>query len=103
MKDLTHENEWGRVMGPVAGVLKLLAAVLLAASPEAWVLYVMVFLCCSRTSRTYFCMLAVLLIRTYAFFGRNHYLLAMLLCALGGVVGYQLFVDTSEMMREFLR
>ncbi|OAX32857.1 hypothetical protein K503DRAFT_701389 [Rhizopogon vinicolor AM-OR11-026] len=41
---------------------------------------------------------SVLLIRTYAFFGRNHYLLAMLLCALGGVVGYQLFVDTSEMM-----
>ena len=50
MKDLKHENEWGRVMGPVTGVLKLLAAVLLAVSPEAWVLYVMVFLCCSRTS-----------------------------------------------------
>ena len=31
-------------MGPVTGVLKLLAAVLLAASPEAWVLYAMVFL-----------------------------------------------------------
>ncbi|SRR6266550_707305 len=44
MKDLTHENERGRVMGPVAGVLKLLAAVLLAASPEAWVLYAIVFL-----------------------------------------------------------
>jgi len=44
MKDLKHENEWGRVMGPVTGVLKLLAAVLLAASPEAWVLYAMVFL-----------------------------------------------------------
>ena len=44
MKDLTHENEWGRVMGPVTGVLKLLAAVLLAASPEAWVLYAIVFL-----------------------------------------------------------
>ena len=44
MKDLKHENEWGRVMGPVTGVLKLLAAVLLAVSPEAWVLYAMVFL-----------------------------------------------------------
>ena len=44
MKDLTHENERGRAMGPVAGVLKLLAAVLLAASPEAWVLYAIVFL-----------------------------------------------------------
>ena len=44
MKDLKHENEWGRVMGPVTGALKLLAAVLLAVSPEAWVLYAMVFL-----------------------------------------------------------
>ena len=44
MKDLKHENEWGRVMGPVTGVLKLLAAVLLAVSPEAWVLYAIVFL-----------------------------------------------------------
>ena len=44
---------------------------------------------------------AVLLIRTYAFFNRNNYLLATLLCALAGVVGYQLFVDTSEMMRMF--
>jgi hypothetical protein len=42
---------------------------------------------------------AVLLIRTYAFFNRNNYLLAALICALAGVVGYQLFVDTSEMMR----
>ncbi|KAJ8593213.1 hypothetical protein M405DRAFT_786229 [Rhizopogon salebrosus TDB-379] len=41
---------------------------------------------------------SVLLIRTYAFFNRNNYLLAVLLCALAGVVGYQLFVDTSEMM-----
>jgi len=48
-------------------------------------------------------MLAVLLIRTYAFFKQNNYLLAALLCALAGVVGYQLFVDTSEMMRMFLR
>lgn len=45
---------------------------------------------------------AVLLIRTYAFFNRNNYLLAALICALAGVVGYQLFVDTSEMMRMFL-
>src|SRR6266850_1745505 len=44
MKDLKHENEWGRVMGPVTGALKLLAAVLLAVSPEAWVLYAIVFL-----------------------------------------------------------
>ncbi|KIK49470.1 hypothetical protein CY34DRAFT_113970 [Suillus luteus UH-Slu-Lm8-n1] len=41
---------------------------------------------------------SVLLIRTYAFFNRNNYLLAALICALAGVVGYQLFVDTSEMM-----
>ncbi|KAG1885526.1 hypothetical protein F4604DRAFT_1615715 [Suillus subluteus] len=41
---------------------------------------------------------SVLLIRTYAFFNRNNYLLAALVCALAGVVGYQLFVDTSEMM-----
>ena len=44
MKDLKHENEWGRVMGPVTGALKLLAAVLLAVSPETWVLYAIVFL-----------------------------------------------------------
>ena len=44
MKDLKHENEWGRVMGPVTGALKLLAALLLAVSPEAWVLFAMVFL-----------------------------------------------------------
>jgi protoheme IX farnesyltransferase len=44
MKNLKHENESGRVMGPVTGVLKLLAAVLLAVSPEAWVLYAIVFL-----------------------------------------------------------
>ena len=31
-------------MGPVTGALKLLAAVLLAVSPEAWVLYAIVFL-----------------------------------------------------------
>src|ERR1700704_3516166 len=43
MKDLKHENEWGRVMGPATGVLKLLAAGLLAARPEAWVLYALVF------------------------------------------------------------
>jgi len=32
MKNLTHEHEWIRVVGPVAGVLILLAAVFLAAS-----------------------------------------------------------------------
>src|ERR1700680_4085477 len=32
MKNLTHEHEWARVVGPVAGVLILLAAVFLATS-----------------------------------------------------------------------
>src|SRR6202051_26399 len=32
MKDPKHERTWGRVVGPIAGVLILLAAVLLAAS-----------------------------------------------------------------------
>jgi hypothetical protein len=31
MNDLTYEKEWGRAVGPVAGALILLAAVLLAA------------------------------------------------------------------------
>ncbi|KAI0274971.1 hypothetical protein BC834DRAFT_850543 [Gloeopeniophorella convolvens] len=41
---------------------------------------------------------SVLLIRTYAFFNRNIYVLAGLLCALGGMVAYQLYVDTSQML-----
>ena len=41
---------------------------------------------------------AVLLIRTYAFFNRNKLVLAGLLCALGGMVAYQLYVDTSQML-----
>jgi hypothetical protein len=41
---------------------------------------------------------AVLLIRTYAFFNRNKFVLAGLLCALGGVIAYQLYVDTSQMI-----
>ncbi|THH33401.1 hypothetical protein EUX98_g780 [Antrodiella citrinella] len=40
----------------------------------------------------------ILLIRTYAFFNRNIYILAFLLSALAGLVAYQLFVDISEML-----
>ncbi|KAJ2914775.1 hypothetical protein MD484_g5647, partial [Candolleomyces efflorescens] len=40
----------------------------------------------------------VLLIRTYAFFSRNIYVLFFLLSALGGVVAYQLYVDTTQML-----
>ena len=42
--------------------------------------------------------LAILLIRTYAFFNRNNYILAFLICAILGVVAYQLYVDTSQML-----
>jgi hypothetical protein len=45
--------------------------------------------------------LAVLLIRTYAFFSRNAYVLWFLLSALSGVVAYQLYVDTTQMLRKF--
>ncbi|KAF5388590.1 hypothetical protein D9757_004688 [Collybiopsis confluens] len=41
---------------------------------------------------------SVLLIRTYAFFNRNVYVLCFLLTAIGGVVAYQLYVDTSQML-----
>ena len=44
--------------------------------------------------------LAVLLIRTYAFFNRSLAVLVFLICALGGVVAYQLYVDTSQMEGE---
>lgn len=40
----------------------------------------------------------ILLIRTYAFFNRNIYVLFFLVSALAGVVAYQLFVDVSEML-----
>jgi len=40
----------------------------------------------------------ILLIRTYAFFNRNNYILALLVSTLGGVVAYQLYVATSEML-----
>ncbi|OBZ68376.1 hypothetical protein A0H81_11628 [Grifola frondosa] len=40
----------------------------------------------------------ILLIRTYAFFNRNIYILALLVSALAGVVAYQLYVDTSQML-----
>lgn len=45
---------------------------------------------------------AVLLIRTYAFFNRNFYVLLFLIAALSGVVAYQLYVDTTQMLRTFL-
>jgi hypothetical protein len=44
----------------------------------------------------------VLLIRTYAFFNRNKIVLAGLLCALGGMIAYQLYVDTSQMIGKYL-
>ena len=44
---------------------------------------------------------AILLIRTYAFFNRNIYILALLVSALGGVVAYQLFVAISRMDRKY--
>ena len=42
----------------------------------------------------------VLLIRTYAFFNRNPYILAGLCTGFGGVVAYQLYVDTKAMDRK---
>lgn len=42
----------------------------------------------------------ILLIRTYAFFNRNIYVLVLLVSALAGVVAYQLYVDTSQMLCE---
>ncbi|GLB35860.1 putative expressed protein [Lyophyllum shimeji] len=41
---------------------------------------------------------SVLLIRTYAFFNRNTYILFFLLAALSGVIAYQLYVDTTQML-----
>ncbi|PFH52225.1 hypothetical protein AMATHDRAFT_57149 [Amanita thiersii Skay4041] len=41
---------------------------------------------------------SVLLIRTYAFFNRNVYVLWFLLSALSGVVAYQLYVDATQML-----
>ncbi|KAH0591066.1 hypothetical protein H2248_001172 [Termitomyces sp. 'cryptogamus'] len=41
---------------------------------------------------------SVLLIRTYAFFNRNVYILLFLLTALSGVIAYQLYVDTTQML-----
>lgn len=45
---------------------------------------------------------AILLIRTYAFFNRNIYILTFLVCALAGLVAYQLFVAVSEMLRKYV-
>ena len=50
---------------------------------------------------TYLFIVAVLLIRTYAFFSRNVYVLWFLLSALSGMVAYQLYVDTTQMLRSF--
>ncbi|KAI0682385.1 hypothetical protein BC835DRAFT_1400443 [Cytidiella melzeri] len=36
----------------------------------------------------------ILVVRTYAFFNRNNYILTLLVVALAGVVAYQLYVDT---------
>jgi hypothetical protein len=44
---------------------------------------------------------AVLLIRTYAFFNRNIYVLWFLISAISGVVAYQLYVDTTQMLCKF--
>ncbi|KAF8346936.1 hypothetical protein F5887DRAFT_958524 [Amanita rubescens] len=41
---------------------------------------------------------SVLLIRTYAFFNRNVYILWLLVSALSGVVAYQLYVDATQML-----
>ncbi|GBE77625.1 hypothetical protein BKA93DRAFT_825417 [Sparassis latifolia] len=41
---------------------------------------------------------SILLIRTYAFFNRSRYILALLVSALCGVVAYQLYVATSQML-----
>lgn len=41
--------------------------------------------------------IVVLLIRTYAFFNRNVYLLSCLIACLGGLIAYQLYVATSQM------
>jgi hypothetical protein len=59
-------------------------------------------LICSAIFLLIFLNPAVLLIRTYAFFSRNIYVLWFLLTALSGVVAYQLYVDTTQMLREFL-
>ncbi|KAH9950928.1 hypothetical protein B0H21DRAFT_408752 [Amylocystis lapponica] len=40
----------------------------------------------------------ILLIRTYAFFNRNIYILILLVSALSGVIAYQLWVATSQML-----
>nr|GAT57419.1 predicted protein [Mycena chlorophos] len=41
---------------------------------------------------------SVLLIRTYAFFNRNIYVLWLLISALSGVVAYQIYVDSAQML-----
>jgi hypothetical protein len=42
----------------------------------------------------------ILLIRTYAFFNRSSYILVFLVSALAGMLAYQLYVATSQMLRE---
>ncbi|KAF4604909.1 hypothetical protein EYR40_003692 [Pleurotus pulmonarius] len=41
---------------------------------------------------------SVLLIRTYAFFNRNIFVLWFLICSMAGVVAYQLYVDSTQML-----
>ncbi|KAL1722206.1 hypothetical protein EV715DRAFT_248082 [Schizophyllum commune] len=41
---------------------------------------------------------SILLIRTYAFFNRNTYILIFLITSMAGVAAYQLYVDTTQML-----
>lgn len=41
---------------------------------------------------------SILLIRTYAFFNRNTYILIFLISSMAGVAAYQLYVDTTQML-----
>jgi hypothetical protein len=46
---------------------------------------------------------AILLVRTYAFLGRDKKLLAILCCMFLGVVSYQVYVASSKLLRKSLR
>ena len=45
--------------------------------------------------------LAILLVRTYAYYNRNKYVLAVLSCMLSTVLAYQLWVDIRAMLRAY--
>jgi TctA family transporter len=47
-------------------------------------------------------LLAILLIRTYAFYNRNRYALVLMLCGLAGMVAYQLYVTVRQTFRTLL-